>query len=176
MLARARSGDPVAADRLFAAVYCDLKRLARRRLRRCPADPLQTTALANAACERLLRQTDLSAEDRRHFFFVLDRAMRDVVVEQARANRARKRGGALIREPIADLPAAKRSDSVDRLDLQVALAELAVVDAEAARVVELRFFESRTLLETAEILGCSLATVRRNWDYAKSWLHHRLST
>lgn len=175
LLARARSGDALASERLFATVYGDLRRLARRQLRRCPADPLQTTAVANAACERLLGRVELNAEDRRHFFFLLDRAMRDVVVEQARANGAKKRGGSLIRVPFSDLPAAERSDPLDVVELDKALTELAVVDAEAARVVELRFFGGRTLHETAEILGCTLAIVRKNWDYAKSWLHHRLS-
>lgn len=137
--------------------------------------PLDGTSLVNDACERLLGRSLLDAADRRHFFYLFGRAMHDVLVELARSDMAAKRGGG--RRPIAlvDFQVDGESQNIELLDLEQAIGELRKSEPRAAQIVDLRFFGGRSLQETAELLGCSFATVRREWDYARAWLRDRLS-
>jgi RNA polymerase sigma factor (TIGR02999 family) len=176
LLSMARNGDPAALDRVFRYTYAELHRVAKGHLGEGPSGAtLGATALVNAACERLLGAQRLDAENRRHFFFILSRAMHDVVVEHARAQGAAKRGGGHQRAPLVEIAADGRSQTFAAADLHAALDALHDIDPEAAQVVMLRFLCGRTLEEAAELMGCTFAVARRHWDYAKAWLGERLS-
>lgn len=177
LLARVRTGDKPAADQLFDYVYTDLKRLARSLIAERAFSPTAagSTSLVNAACERLLAKGPIEAADRRHFYFQFIRAMRDVLVEQARFDLAAKRGGGRRPVPLTDIGVEADTTGLSILDVQAALDELEKKDPDATEVVMLRFYGGRTLAEIAEIRECTLAMVRRDWEYARAWLHERLS-
>jgi len=177
LLGQVRTGDKEASDRLFEHVYADLKRMGSVLLaaKTYRAGALGSTALVNAACERLLGRDNLVAEDRRHFFFLLSRAMQDVLVEQARADLAAKRGGGFRRVPLDDFGVDTGSRDTSILDVREALEELRQHDPDAAEIVMLRFFAGRSLHEIGELMDRTLAIVRRDWEYARAWLHERLS-
>jgi RNA polymerase sigma factor (TIGR02999 family) len=129
---------------------------------------LQPTALAHEAYLRLAgRERDWA--DRAHFFAVAARAMRQVLVDHARRHRAAKRDGLQL-----EAPEGVRDEPVDLLDLDAALAELAQLDPKQVEVVEMRFFAGLSVDETAEALGLSPRTVKREWSTARAWLKHRL--
>jgi RNA polymerase sigma factor (TIGR02999 family) len=178
LLREARGGKAGALDELFAVVYDDLRRLAQRKI----GDVLgpgrghgaSGTALLHAACERLLGRGTPEAEDRRHFYFLLSRAMHDVLVEEVRAAQALRRGGGHERVPFVEFAGEGGPLRLDVLAVREALEALREVDPEGAQVVMLRFFAGRTLEECAALMGCPFAEVRRHWDYARAWLHERL--
>jgi len=180
LLILSRQGRVDARDRAFAIVHEDLKRLAARMLRggfrRSPV--MQTTMLVNSAVERLLERDALDAMNRRHLFALLGRAMHDVLVEEARANGAAKRGGGRAAASLDTESAASTLDeapSPEELSaLREGLDELSARDPEAAETVWLRFYCGRTFEQTAEIMGSTLAVVRGNWEYARVWLISRL--
>lgn len=180
LLRRMREGHEPAKDELFRIVYNDLRAMARGALRSGGFGylGLDGTAVVNSACARLLGRDQLDAEDRRHFFFLLLRAMQDVLVEEARSAMAAKRGGGHRRVELHDTVDgnmnAEGTARYDVIDLHEALNELQIKDPEGARVVQLRFFAGRTLVETAELMGITLAIVRGHWDYAKAWLAQRI--
>lgn len=181
LLRRARGGEPRAMDELFRVVYDDLRVMAKAALRSGGFGRvgLDGTAVVNAACARLLGRDQLDAQDRRHFFFLLSRAMHDVLVDEVRQAMAAKRGGKLKRFELHDT-VDQHTDSGsgarwDVMDLHEALTEFRKKEPECAQVVELRFFAGRTLAETAELLEMTVDKVRGNWDYAKAWLGDRLS-
>lgn len=174
-------GDPAAGERLFRAVYAELHGQAARAMRRLPAGrTLQTTALVHEAYLRLADGRDLVWQGRGHFFGVAARAMRHVLVDHARARRAAKRGGGA--RPVTlgalDVPDAasdgRAIGAIDLLALHEALDRLAALDAEQARLVELRYFGGLSIEETAEALGVSPATVKREWAIARAWLRREL--
>jgi RNA polymerase sigma factor (TIGR02999 family) len=171
-----RSGDHEAFDRLFPLVYDELRQIAHRQLgRERPGHTLGTTALVHEAYLKLVDQTRARLTDRVHFFAVAARAMRRILVDYARRHRAIKRGGgAQVRLSLDDpvLSAEQRADALISLD--EALTRLAEVDDRVSRVVECRFFGGLTEEETAEALGITARTVRRDWVKAKGWLHHEL--
>jgi RNA polymerase sigma factor (TIGR02999 family) len=170
-----RSGDPEALDRLFPLVYDDLRRVARAQLQRERTDhTLGTTGLVHEAWFRLVDQTRVQWADRAHFLAVATQAMRRILVDYARRYRAAKRGGAPMRVTLDDdmLVAGVRADMLVALD--EALTRLAAVDDRLARVVEYRFFGGLTEEETAQLLGITVRTVRRDWARAKGWLHRAL--
>ena len=162
-------GDADAGERLFPLVYAELRRQARRYMRGERADhTLQPTALAHEAYLRLAGRERAWA-DRAHFFAVAARAMRQVLVDHARRHRAAKRDALQL-----EAPADVRDQPVDLLDLDAALAELAQLDTKQVEVVEMRFFAGLSVEETAEALGLSARTVKREWSTARAWLKHRL--
>jgi len=162
-------GDSDAGERLFPLVYAELRRQARRYMRGERADhTLQPTALAHEAYLRLAGRERVWA-DRAHFFAVAARAMRQVLVDHARRRRAAKRDGLQL-----EAPEDVRNEPVDLLDLDAALAELAQLDPKQVEVVEMRFFAGLSVEETAEALGLSPRTVKREWSTARAWLKHRL--
>lgn len=177
LLQEVRAGNGNALNRLFQLVYPDLKRLAQSILARRAHGPNtpKATTLVQDACRRLLERDALDAVNRRHFFRLFCRAMEDEWVERARHDMAIKRHAKGKREPLTDFVADLHPASIDYSDLREALGELALIDAEAAEVVALRFYCATTLRDTADIMGCTLAIVRRNWSYAKAWLHERLT-
>lgn len=177
LLRHVRNARPGSLDQLFDHVYPDLKRLAGRILDRRARGhrSVSATTLVNGACVRLLKADALRAEDRRHFFRLFCRAMENEWIDRARHDLALKRGGKRVRESLDDVILEPSPASSAFLDLRDSLAEFARVDPEAAEVVHLRYYCNATLKDTAQIMGCSLATVRSNWDYAKSWLLERLT-
>ena len=173
LVAQARVGDEDARDRLFERVDGELRDVARSMLRAHNIRPavLRGTELVNAACARLLGKGELCAEDRAHFFFLLGRAMRDTIVEEARRAGAAKRGGGVAPVPLLEIAHEDgRTESVNVVDLRDALEKLRERDPECARVLEYRFFVGRTLRETAEIMSISLHSARQHTAYGTAWL------
>ena len=169
------AGDREALDRLLPLVYDELRRIARRELRRERSDhTLTTTALVHEAYLTLVDQSRARPGDRVRFFAVAATAMRRVLIEYARRRRAAKRGGG--ERPLSlDETAVAATDSAERLlALDDALTRLAALDARQARVVECRYFGGLTEEETAEALGVTARTVRRDWVKAKGWLYREL--
>lgn len=175
ILRAAQAGDADAAGRLLPLVYDELRSLAQARMAKLPpGQTLQPTALVHEAYLRLLGKRDLHLDGRRHFFFAAARAMRDILVEQARAKAGPKRGGSLHRVALddADVPAASSADEV--LAIDDALAELETKDPLKARIVTLRYFTGMTAAEAAEVLGISERSLHRQWRFIKAWLKSRL--
>ena len=163
-------------DEMFPLVYAELRRIAAREMRReKPGRTLQTTALVHEAYLRLLKDASLSFENRAHFLGVAARAMREILIEHARARSARKRGGGAVRLTLDDLVAPVSSPSIDVLALDEALQRLARLDERHARVVELRYFGGLSVEETAAALELSPATVKRDWTLARAWLFRELA-
>lgn len=170
-------GDGGALDALVPAVYDELRRQAARHLKHQPVGhTLRPTALVHEAYLRLAGTPGASWESRAHFFAVAGHVMRAVLVDHARAHQAAKRGGGNTRVALRDVPdPATGGDGVDVLALDEALRRLAAQDAQKARVVELRYFTGLTVEETAEALGLSSATVKREWTAARAWLRRALA-
>ena len=170
-----RAGKADALERLFPLVYDELCRIAHAQLRRERAGhTLGTTALVHEAYLKLVDQTRAQWVDRAHFFAVATDAMRRILVDHARRFRAEKRGGDAERVSLSDsmLVAEERAETL--LALDDALTQLAALDGRLSRVVECRFFGGLTEEETAEVLGVTARTVRRDWIKAKGWLHRAL--
>lgn len=173
LLLALRGGDRTAFDRLFPAVYDELRGIAHRQLGRERTDhTLGTTGLVHEAYLKLVDQTRAQWEDRAHFYAVAASAMRRILVGYARRHRAVKRRGTRVTLEDATVVADERAEVL--LALDEALERLADVDARLGRVVECRFFGGLTEDETAEALGVTARTVRRDWVKAKAWLSHAL--
>lgn len=169
------SGGTGAFDELVPLVYTELRTQAGRALKRERREhTLDTAGLVNEAYLRLVAQRELRAENRAHFLAIAARTMREVLVDHARRRRARKRGGEAARVDLEEVSAATGDERLDLLALDEALGRLAAFDPELARVVELRFFAGQTLEATAEALGSSSATVKRDWTAAKAWLRREI--
>jgi len=167
--------DPAARDALVAIVYKELRRLAHHYMQGERANhTLQTTALVNEAYLRLTDLTRMQWRDRAHFFAMAATLMRRVLVDYARERARDKRGGGVVFTALEDEPMAATS-SIDALALDEALDRLAAIDPLHARIVELRYFAGLTIEETSEALSISPATVKREWTFARAWLHHQLS-
>lgn len=169
-------GDEAARDRLLEAVYGDLRRRAAAFLRReRSSHTLQPTALVHEAFLRLVDQSRASWQNRAQFLALAARMMRRVLVDHARARGARKRDAGL-RVSLDDVPepAAAGRAEVDLLALDHALDELARLDPRQAQIVELRHFAGLSIEETAQALGVSPATVKREWTSARAFLFGRL--
>jgi RNA polymerase sigma factor (TIGR02999 family) len=176
LVADARGGDTLALEKLVPLVYSELRRLAARYVRReRPGQSLQATALVHEAYLRLLKDDDLSFQNRAHFLGIAARSMRQILVEHARSRDAVKRGGERRRITLDEAVAAGEPLDVDLLALDEALERLAQRDAQQSRIVELRFFGGLTNEETAEALGISPATVKRAWAVARAWLFRELT-
>jgi RNA polymerase sigma factor (TIGR02999 family) len=171
-----REGDDSALERLMPLVYDELRRLARRYMgRQRPGHTLQTTALVNEAYLRLVDANQVRWQDRAHFFAVSARLMRRVLVDFARARDNLKRGGGARRVTLDDDLAVANGEVTDVVALDDALTRLAGLDPRQAQIVELRYFGGLTEEETAEALGVSVRTVRRDWVLARAWLFRELS-
>ena len=162
-------------SKVMPAAYDELRRLARRYIaRERGGQTLQATALLNEAYIKLLNNKAPVWRNRAHFCAIAANAMRELLVERARAKAALKRGGAPIRVSMQDALFIKEAEEVDILALHEALNHLAQFDPELARIVELRFFGGLTVEETAEVLECSTATIKRGWNLARAWLKKEL--
>jgi RNA polymerase sigma factor (TIGR02999 family) len=170
-LIEARSGDAGAVDRLFAAVYSQLKALARRELRLGGRTPtLGATALVHEAYMRLVDQTQANWNDRGHFFAVAAKAMRQITIDHARRKRAAKRGAGGPAVELEESHAVSSTEVDDVIAVDVALTRLAAASPRLVQVVELCFFAGLTVEEAAEALATSPATVKRDWRKAKALL------
>jgi RNA polymerase sigma-70 factor, ECF subfamily len=168
-------GDPTARDRLMPLVYDELRRRARSYLRReREGHTLQPTALVHEAYLRLMGQDRSAWKNRDHFFGIAAQMMRRILVDHARAHKMTKRSGQWARVSLGDAIGQQHPVDLDVLDLDTALAELAVFDARKSQVAELKFFSGLSLQETARTLEISVATVEREWQAARAWLFLRL--
>ncbi len=177
LLAAWGEGNRDVDSRLIAAVYADLRRVARRRLRAERADhSLAPTALVHEAYLRLVGLRRVRWQNRAQFFAIAARLMRRILVDHARAHAAAKRGGPAWTMPLADHLHATLPPDVDVLDLDTALRKLETIDSRMVDLVVLRFFGGMTVEETAEALARSPATVKRDWSRARAWLFRELRT
>ena len=169
-------GDKEAIDQLMPIVYDELRRQAARYLRReQPGHALQTTALIHEAYVRLVDQRNVQWQNRAHFFSIAAQLMRRILVDHARTKKRAKRGGSGVRVSLNEATVAVKGLDLDVVALDEALDRLAKIDEQQSRVVELRYFSGLTVEETAEVMGISAATVKRDWSMAKAWLHRELS-
>ena len=175
LLRAAQAGDAAAAQQLLAVVYEQLQQVARTRMAQLPpGNTLQPTALVHEAYLRLIDRSDVSWESRQHFFFAAARAMRDILVEQARRKAGPKHGGCR-RQELDDACAILKPPSVDVLAVSEALDELEASEPLDAQIVLLRYFTGLTMDETAAVLGIPARTLYRQWRYTRAWLMKRLS-
>ena len=180
LLAAARQGDGNATHRLMTLVYDELRAMARRQLRRRrPGQTLTTTALVHEAYLKLVDQRDVPWQDRSHFFSVAALAMRHILVDSARRRVAKKRGGEDVRVALDEFRVSgnepdPEARAVEVLAVDRAMTSLAALDERLSRLVELRFFAGLTEEETAQVLGTSERTVRRDWRKARAFLFQAL--
>ena len=169
-----RNGDAAAIGRLIPLVYDELRRLAHRQLGGHGRPMLQTTALVHEVYLKLADHSHLRVEDRRHFFAIAARAMRQLVVDHARRQAAGKRGGSQSIIPLDgdEIPVAERAVEIVAID--EALDRLAARDERLSQVVELRFFGGLSVEETADVMGSSPRTVKRDWRKARAFLYREL--
>lgn len=169
-------GDEAALEQLIPLVHGELRRLARRYMRReRPGHTLQASALVNEVYLRLVDGGDVRWHDRAHFFAMAARLMRRILVDHARARRSQKRGGGTAEVSLDEALAVSHEPGHDLVALDDALTALATVDGRRSRVVELRFFGGLSVDETAEVLKVSPDTIGRDWRLAKAWLLRELS-
>jgi RNA polymerase sigma factor (TIGR02999 family) len=165
------NGDEEAPGRLMPVVYPELRRIARQHLGRRPAgDTLESAALANEAYLKLVRAGGIRCENRVHFLALCSQIIRRILVDHARSRGYAKRGGSAARVPLDEVLLGAQARGIEMLALDSALESLSKIDSRKGRVVELRYFGGLSLEETAEVLGISLKTAKRDWKMAKTWL------
>jgi RNA polymerase sigma factor (TIGR02999 family) len=176
ILSAIEEGDPHAAEQLLPLVYDELRQLAAQRLaQEKPGQTLQATALVHEAYLRLVGvQKPQRWDSRGHFFAAAAEAMRRILLNRARDRHRLKRGGDRRRIDLDQVEIALDGSDEQLIALDEALAQLAVEDAGAAQLVNLRFFAGLTLKEAAASLGLALRTAERQWAYARAWLYARL--
>ena len=167
--------DPESGEELYSAVYDRLRRLARGRLRGRPSDAtLGTTALVNEAYVKLVDQEHSDFNDRNHFFAVAATAMRQIIIDDARAKMAAKRGAGQSAVELEDERVGTDSKATELIALDAALTKLAEIDPRLVKVVEMRFFAGYSTAEIAEATGTSERTVKRDWRKARALLYGEL--
>ena len=175
LLDRWRSGDLEAANQLMEVVYSDLHRIAAREMRREHGEhTLQTTAVLHEAYLRIFRSEPVEWKDRAHFYAVAAQQLRRVLLDHARRTQSKKRGGGIVKVSLLDSDIAALDVDERLLALDEARVRLQALDSRAAKVVELRFFGGLTEADAAEVLSISVATLKRDWDFAKTWLAAQL--
>jgi len=169
------NGDKSALEKLFPLVYDELRRAARQYMRReNPGHTLQTTALVHEAYLRLIDQRHTQWRNRAHFFAIAAQIMRRILLDHARSYQYKKRGGGAHQVSLDETAIVSQGKAAEMIVLDDALNELAKIDPQQSRVVELRFFGGLTVEETAEVLSLSPATIKREWSAAKAWLYHEI--
>ena len=176
LLADWSNGDRRALDELLPLVYGELRRLAAAYLRRERSmHTLQSTALVHEAFLRMVNQRDVEWRGRAHFFGIAAQMIRRILVDHARAQRTAKRGSGAMRLELDESLAAAQQRDLDLIALDDALARLAEMDERQSRIVELRFFAGLSVEDTAEVMGISTATVKREWASARAWLFREVA-
>jgi RNA polymerase sigma factor (TIGR02999 family) len=170
-------GNTEAKEQLFELVYDELWKTARTYMarERRKEHTLQPTALVNEAYIRLVESKKIPWENRKQFFGIVARLMRQILVEYARRHNAEKRGGHHTKIQLEEALAASRERQIDLIRLNDALEKLNRLDPDLERLVEIRYFAGQTIEETAVVLGISEATVKRRWKVAKKWLTKELA-
>src|SRR2546430_2765861 len=175
LLAHWSHGDDAALAELTPLVYEELRRLAHHHMGgERPDHTLQTTALVNEAYLRLADLTNPSWQSRAHFFAVAARAMRQILVNYAKASQSQKRGGGALKVDLDAAALISPEQTTEILDVHEALERLATLDSRKAQVVELKYFGGLNYDEMAEVLKISRVTVRRDWVFARAWLYTEL--
>jgi RNA polymerase sigma-70 factor, ECF subfamily len=165
-------GDKAAASKLVPLVYGELRRLAGGYMRRERSDhTLQPTALVHEVYLKLVEQRSVNWQGRAHFLGIAAQLMRRILVDHARGHVREKRGGGARRVPLEEALAFTPEQSSELVRLDRSLERLATLDPRQSKIVELRFFGGLTVEQTAEVLGISPKTVKRDWSMAKAWLH-----
>ncbi len=176
MLEAVEQGDPKAAEELLPLVYEELRKLAAHKMAsQPPGQTLQPTALVHEAWLRLVGKHEARFADRTHFFAAAARAMRCILIANARRKHSQKHGGGWERVAIEPMQLAEPLPSEDLLALDEALTELARLDPPAAELVQLRFFAGLTQQQAAEVLGLAPRTADRTWAHARAWLFQRIA-
>jgi len=176
LLAEWGNGDQTALEHLMPLVYDELRRMARRFMRRQSAGhTFQTTELIHEAYLKLARSEDQSWQNRAHFFGVAAQAMRHILVDYARSKHSQKRGGWQEKVTLDESFPVAANGSNEMLRQDEAMNQLAVLDARKCRVVELKYFGGLTNEEIAEVLKVSPETVKRDWRFSRTWLLRELS-
>jgi RNA polymerase sigma factor (TIGR02999 family) len=175
LLGELTKGNPDAGSKLVPLVYGELRRMAARYMRQeRTGHTLQATALVHEAYLKMLGQHSVDWQSRAHFFGIAAQVMRRILIDHARSHVRDKRGGGQVRVPLDEALVFSEERSADFIKLDSALERLADLDVRQAKIVELRFFGGLTVEETAEALGISPKTVKRDWSVAKAWLHGEL--
>ena len=176
ILDRVQQGDPKAAEELLPLVYEELRKLAGARMaNESGTQTLQATALVHEAWLRLVREGDRSWQNRAQFFAAAAEAMRRILIDRARRKHALKRGAGAERVNLDRVDVADEADPDTLIGVNDALEKLALQDAQAARLVKLRFFAGLEYTEAAEVLGISERSAKRCWSFARAWLFRELS-
>lgn len=170
LIQAARDGDPEAVDVLFSQAYDELRHLARVVRRRASQETLNTTALVHEAYLKLTPGREMSIQDRAHFLHIVARAMRQVLIDAARRKQAVKRADLAVTAALDAAAPPIQLRALQLVALEDALQQLEDIDPRRANVVECRFFGGMTVPETAEALGISTPTVKRDWRVARAWL------
>jgi RNA polymerase sigma-70 factor, ECF subfamily len=169
-------GNSFALEQLFPLVYDELRRMARRYMRRQPSGhTFQTTELIHEAYLKLAKQEENEWQNRAHFFGVAAQAMRHILVDYARTKQSQKRGGWQERVTLSENAMISSEHSNEMVALDDALKQLALLDERKSRVVELKFFGGLTIEEIAEVLKVSPETVKRDWRFSRTWLLRELA-
>lgn len=177
LLRKLANGNDGAASKLVPLVYDELRRLAAGYMRRERKDhTLQPTALVHEAYLKLIEQRAVDWQGRAHFFGIAAQMMRRILIDHARKHMRDKRGGGAIPVPLDEALAFAPEQSSELVKLNASLERLAQLDSRQSRIVELRFFGGLTVEQTADILGISAKTVKRDWSMAKAWLHGDMKT
>ena len=170
------NGDKAALDKLIPLIDEELRKLAHHYMRRERlGHTLQTTALVNEAYLRLVNRKNVHWQNRAHFFAIAAELMRSILVDHARSHAYAKRGGGARKLALDEAMVISQERAAEVVALDHALMELAVMDPQQSRIVELRFFGGLTIEETAQVLHLSPATIKREWSTAKAWLHRELN-
>lgn len=177
LIGLAQGGDRAAADRLFTAVYAELRVIARRQRLRFADAGMGATSLVHESYLRLIRGLSLGSEGRAHFFATAARAMRQIALDQLRSRSRQKRGGGVEVAALDDIVEIANPDDwegIDLVALDTALTRLESFEPRLASLVELRFFAGMNLEEAGEKLGMSERTLKRDWRKARAFLHAQL--
>jgi RNA polymerase sigma-70 factor, ECF subfamily len=170
------SGDKRAESDLYSIVYNELRRMAGAYMRREePGHTLRPTALVNEAYLRLVGNQPADLKDRKHFFYLASQVMRHILVDHARRRLASKRGGSVAHVELDDQIGMSEAGVTEVLSVHEALDKLAAKDPRKAQIVQLRYFAGLSVEQTAEVIGRSEKTVKREWSLAREWLHHEIT-
>jgi RNA polymerase sigma-70 factor, ECF subfamily len=171
------NGDRDALDKLMPLVYAELRRMAKRYMRKERTDhTLQTTGLVHEAYLRLINQNRITWKNRAHFFTIAAQMMRRILVDHARSHLYAKRGGGAVKLQLEETASFSKERSGEMIALDDALTSLEKLDLRKSRVVECKFFGGLTTEEIAEVLGVSARTIERDWDLAQAWLYREISS